>query len=183
MRLKLHHTAYISRRIARDLATCEFVEIRKDKDSIAAQVERILDEDIENELDLDEKVAGILEGHEENIEFYNVDYRQLFWMTKKRLANEHGVILNHEDRFSDIAHKLLDFLWEEDYIHYTVSDNQVKNIIFHSIDDFIKGYEEADSAVFEKIKNYKRKLIQGTEEYDLIYQRLYEEELIRRGLM
>ena len=26
-----------------------------------------------------------------------------FWMTKKRLANDFGVILNNEDRFSDIA--------------------------------------------------------------------------------
>jgi hypothetical protein len=104
-------------------------------------------------------------------------------MAKKRMANEAGVILNNEDRFSDIAHKILDYLWEEDFIHYTVSDNQVKNVIFASIDEFLKGFEEADDAVFKKIKNYKRKLIPGTEEYDLVYQRLYEEELIKRGLM
>jgi hypothetical protein len=104
-------------------------------------------------------------------------------MTKKRLANDFGVILNNEDRFSDIAHKILDYLWEEDYVHFTVSDNQVKNLIFNAIETFLKGYEEADEVVFEKIKNYKRKLIPGTEEYDLVYQRLYEEELIRKGLM
>lgn len=99
------------------------------------------------------------------------------------MANEFGVILNNEDRFSDIAHKMLDYLWEEDYIHYTCSDNQVKNVIFTSIDEFLKGFEESDSAVLEKIKHYKRKLIPGTEEYDIVYNRLYEEELIKRGLM
>ena len=97
------------------------------------------------------------------------DYKQLFWLTKKRLANDFGVILNNEDRFSDIAHKILDYLWEEDYIHYTCSDNQVKNVIFASIDQFLKGFEQADDAVFEKIKHYKRKLIPGTEEYDIVY--------------
>lgn len=183
MKMKLHHTPYISRRIAKDLVNCPFVEIRKDKDSIAQEVERILDADIERELDLDEKVDEVLQQQEDNIEFYNADYRQLFWMAKKRMANEAGVILNSEDRFSDIAHQILDYLWEEDFIHYTVSDNQVKNVIFASIDEFIKGFELADDAVFKKIKNYKRKLIPGTEEYDLIYQRLYEEELIKRGLM
>lgn len=183
MKMKLHHTPYISRRISRDLVMCPFVEIRKTKESIAKEVERIIDEDIERELDLDEKVNALLETEEDNIEFYNADYRQLFWMAKKRMANEAGVILNNEDRFSDIAHKILDYLWEEDFIHYTVSDNQVKNIIFASIDEFIKGFEEADDKVFEKIKNYKRKLIPGTEEYDMVYQRLYEEELTRKGLI
>ncbi len=183
MKMKLHHTPYISRRITRDLVNCSFVEVRKTKENIAKEVERILDEDIERELDLDEKVDAILQQQEDSIEFYNADYRQLFWMAKKRMANEAGVILNNEDRFSDIAHKILDYLWEEDFIHYTVSDNQVKNVIFASIDEFIKGFGEADEAAYKKIKTYKRKLIPGTEEYDLIYQRLYEEELLKRGLM
>lgn len=99
------------------------------------------------------------------------------------MANDFGVILNNEDRFSDIAHKILDYLWEEDYIHYTCSDNQVKNVIFSSIDEFLKGFEDADNEVMEKIKHYKRRLIPGTEEYDIVYHRLYEEELIKRGLM
>lgn len=83
MRMKLHHTPYIARRVSRDLVTCEFVEIRKTKDEITDEIEKILDIDIENEHDLDEKVGEILESQEENIEFYNADYRQLFWLTKK----------------------------------------------------------------------------------------------------
>lgn len=183
MRMKLNHTKYISRRIARDLSTCEFVENRKTKDEIANEIDRILIADLNKEHDLDEKVADMLDEQEEEIEFLHADYRQLFWMTKKRLANEFNVILNNEDRFTDIAHQILDYLWEEDFIHYIVSDNKVKNIIFASIDDFLKGFEEADGEVYEKIKNYKRKLIPGTDDYAIIYERLYEEELIKRGLI
>ena len=183
MRMKLHHTPYVSRRITRDLISCDFVEVRKDKNSIEAEVERILDADLEKEFGLDEKVQEILEAQEEEIEYLNADRRQLFWMTKKRLANDFGVILNNEDRFSDIAHKILDYLWEEDFIHYTCSDNQIKNVIFASLDDFIKGFEKADHEVMAKLKNYKRKLIPGTEDYDLVYHRLYEEELTKRGLI
>jgi hypothetical protein len=183
MRMKLHHTPYVSRRITRDLISCDFVEVRKDKNSIEAEVERILDADLEKEFSLDEKVQEILEAQEEEIEYLNADRRQLFWMTKKRLANDFGVILNNEDRFSDIAHKILDYLWEEDFIHYTCSDNQIKNVIFASLDDFIKGFEKADHEVMAKLKNYKRKLIPGTDDYDLVYHRLYEEELTKRGLI
>jgi uncharacterized protein len=183
MKMKLHHTPYVSRRITRDLASCDFVEIRKEKHSIEEQIERILDADIEKEFGLDEKVEEILDTQEEEIEFLNADRRQLFWMTKKRMANDYGVILNNEDRFSDIAHQILDYLWEEDYIHYTCSDNQIKNVIFASLDDFIKGFDKADAEVLGKLRNYKRKLIPGTEDYDLVYHRLYEEELTKRGLI
>lgn len=183
MKLKLHQTPYVARRITRDLINCDFIEVRKEKNSIEMEVEKILDEDIEKEQALNEKVQDILEEQEEEIEYLNADRRQLFWMTKKRLANDFGVILNNEDRFSDIAHKILDYLWEEDYIHFKCSDNQVKNVIFASLDDFIKGFEKADSEVLAKLKNYKRKLIPGTEDYDLVYHRLYEEELIKRGLI
>ena len=99
------------------------------------------------------------------------------------MANEFGVNLNFEDRFSNIAHLIMDYLYEEDFIHFTVNDNQVKNIISNSIDGFMKGYDEADTLAYEKIKTYKRKLIPGTEDYDAVFNRLYEEELIRKGLI
>ncbi len=183
MKLKKQHTPYISRKITKDIVNADFIEVRKEKNSIAAECERILNEDIQKEIDLDEAVNEILEKQEEEIEFYKADYRQLFWMTKKRMANEFGVNLNFEDRFSNIAHTIMDFLYEEDFIHFTVNDNQVKNLIANSIGDFIKGYDEADSAAYEKIKSYKRKLIPGTEDYDIVFNRLYEEELMKKGLI
>ena len=183
MKLKKKHAGYISRKITKDLINCTFIEIRKDSASITVEVENIIMADIKNEAVLDEHVSNLLENQEEDIEFYHADYRQLFWMTKKRLANEFGVIVNFEDRFSDISHKIMDFLYEEDLIHFEVSDNQVKNLIFNSIDSFMKGFYEADSLAYEKIKNYKRKLIPGTEDYDIIFNRLYEEELIKKGLI
>ena len=53
-------------------------------------------------------------------------------MTKKEWQMIMVLFLNNEDRFSDIAHQILDYLWEEDFIHYTCSDNQIKNVIFAS---------------------------------------------------
>jgi len=182
MRLKKQHSSYIARKVATDLAKSELVEIRKDRQSIIAEIERILLEDIQNELELDEEVREILEEYEEDIEFYNADYREMFKLTKKKLAPEYEVILNLEERISNLSHKIMDFLYEEDFIHFEVNDIKIKNIIHNSIMDFLHGFEEADSATIEKIKNYKRRLIPGTEEYDLVYARIYEGELKKRGL-
>ena len=183
MKLKKQHSSYIARKITKDLINTDFIEVRKEKSSITKVCEDILNEDIQKEIELDIAVDELLEDQESEIEFYKADYRQLFWMTKKRMANEFGVNLNFEDRFSNIAHLIMDFLYEEDFIHFEVNDNQVKNIISTSISDFIKGYDEADTLAYEKIKTYKRKLIPGTEDYDIIFNRLYEEELIKKGLI
>ena len=183
MKLKKQHSPYISRKITKDIVNSSFIELRKEKAMIAAECERILNEDIQKEIELDDAVDDLLEKQEDEIEFYKADYRQLFWMTKKRMANDFGVNSNFEDRFSNIAHLIMDYLYEEDFIHFIVNDNQVKNLIAESINSFIKGYDEADTLAYEKIKTYKRKLIPGTEDYDLVFNRLYEEELIKKGLI
>ena len=183
MKLKKQHSPYISRKITKDIVNSSFIEVRKEKSFITLECERILNEDIQKEIELDDAVDELLEKQEDDIEFYKADYRQLFWMTKKRMANDFGVNLNFEDRFSNIAHLIMDYLYEEDFIHFIVNDNQVKNLISESISNFIKGYDEADSLAYEKIKTYKRKLIPGTEDYNLVFNRLYEEELIKKGLI
>jgi len=183
MKLKKQHSPYIARKITKDIVNSEFIEVRKEKSMITEQCERILNDDIQKEIELDDAVNELLDNQEDEIEFYKADYRQLFWMTKKRMANEFGVNLNFEDRFSNIAHNIMDYLYEEDFIHFTVNDNQVKNVIANSINDFIKGYDEADTLAYEKIKTYKRKLIPGTEDYEIVFNRLYEEELIKKGLI
>ena len=93
------------------------------------------------------------------------------------------MILTHEDRFSDMAHKILETTWKSSLIDYNVSENRVKNVIYGSIDEYLKIYEKIEDEVLEKIDNYKRKLIPGTEEYDLVFERLYQDELRKRGML
>jgi len=36
--------------------------------------------------------------------------------------------------------------------------------------------------VYDKIKSYKRRLIPGTDEYEILYEKLYKDEIARRGM-
>ena len=91
--------------------------------------------------------------------------------------------LNWEDRYIHLAHKILDELYEEDLIEYSTSETRVKNVIFKAIDGYVKIYNEIENIVNEKISNYKRKIVFGSEEYDLIFDRLYQEELKKKGFL
>lgn len=182
MRIKLPHTPYIAHKIAIDLLNCGFVKLNSGVEPVAKMVVEILNADVQKERALDERANELLAKNEDEMETMQIDRKNMFWLIKRKLAGDFGVILSHEDRFSDVAHKILEAIWKSSLIEYNVSENRVKNVIYNSIDDYLKIYEKIEDEVIEKIEGYKRKLIPGTEEYDIVFERLYEDELRKRGM-
>ncbi len=182
MKISLKTIPHIANKISIDLNKSGVVTMTKGLEPVASEAEKVLIENVNQELALEEKVNEICDANEEEIEFNLVDERQLFFMIKKKLAPEFGVILNYEERYSDVAHKILDELYEEDLIHFDVTENRIKNIIYNSITSFIAEASELDDAVMDKIRTYKKRYIPGTDEFDILYEKLYHEELAKRGM-
>lgn len=182
MKISLKAIPHISSRVAIDLNKSGVVTMTKGLEAVAHEAQKILIANVKKEMALEEKAAEICDENEEEIEFQLVDERQLFFMIKKKLAPEFGVILNYEERYSDISHKILDELYEEDLIHFEVTENRIKNIIYGAITSFIADASELDDAVMEKIRSYKKRYIPGTDEFDILYEKIYREELIKRGM-
>ena len=139
--------------------------------------------DINKERALEERVKELLEQNENEIDFMQVDRKSMFWLIKKKLAKDFGVMLAYDDRYSSLSHEILQRLWKENLIDYSVSENRVKNLIYSAIESYLKQYESIEDIVADRLDNYKKKLIPGTDEYDLIFERLYEEELSKRGMI
>jgi hypothetical protein len=182
MKISLKTIPHIANKIAIDLNKSGVVTMTKGLEPIAKEAQKILENDIKQEMALEEKTHQICEANEEQIEFNLVDERQLFFMIKKKLAPEFGIILNYEERYSDLSHKILDELYEEDLIHFDVTENRIKNIIYNAIASFISEASVLDNLIMEKIKTYKKRYIPGTDEFDILYEKLYKEELTRRGM-
>jgi len=182
MKITKNHIPHISSRIAIQLNKSDFITMTKGLEAVAAEAEKVLLEEVHKEEVLEEKVNSIVEDNEDAIDDYLADERQLFFMIKKKLAPQYDVMLNYEERFSNVAHKILDELYEEDLIHFDVSENRIKNIIYDAITSFIADNSEIESAVIDKIHSYKRQIIPGTEDYEIMFEKLYKEELLKRGL-
>ena len=182
MRLKPQQTGYVASKIGIDLANAPFITMPKGKEAVVEAAKKIIDANLELEHALDEKVTKILDENYDEIEIQQVKERELFFMIKKKLAPEFDVILNYEERFSDISHKILDELYEEDLIHFDVTENRIKNIIYNAITGFMSDASEIEDAVMDKIRTYKKRYIPGTDEFDILYEKLYHEELTKRGL-
>ncbi len=182
MKVTLAHVPHISNKIAIDLNKSGLVMMTSGLEAVAKEAEKLLIESVKQEVSLEERVNEIIDDNEEEIDFYLADERQLFWMIKKKLAAEYGVILSYEERFSDLAHKILDMLYEEDLINYDVSENRIKNIIYDAMTSFISDNSDIEQAVIDKMQTYKRKFIPGTDEYEILYEKLYLEELQKKGM-
>lgn len=183
MRIRLPHAPYIANKIAIDLFNCGFVTMLKGIDPVIKVAEELIVTDIKKETALEERVTEILEQNEDEMEFQRVDRRSMFWLIKKKLAGEYGVILSYEDRYNELAHQILETCWKNNLMEYSVSENRVKNVIYTAIEHYLESFQGIEDVVAEKISHYKRKLVPGSEEYDLIFEKLYEEELRAKGML
>ncbi|WP_027327346.1 DUF507 family protein [Helicobacter pametensis] len=183
MKIKLQQAPYVANKIALDIFNSTFIDEKASIEHLQKTIFAILEEDIKAEIIIDEKVRSLLEENLEEIEFMRADERQLFWMIKKQVAQESGFPLNWDDRYSNLSHQILHALTKGGLISYSLSDNVIKNLIFKAIDSYVKLYEEIEDIVIEKLKNYKRKLVAGSDEYELIFSKLYEEELKKKGYL
>jgi len=182
MKISLKTIPHISNKIAINLNLSGAVTMTKGLEAVAHEAEKILIDNVKKEMALEEKAHEICDANEEEIDFMLADERQLFFMIKKKLAPEYDVILNYEDRFSDISHKILDELYEEDLIHFDVTENRIKNIIYNSITSFLADSSEIEDLVMDKIRSYKKRYIPGTDEFEILHEKIYREELNKRGM-
>jgi len=182
MKISLKTIPHISNKIAINLNLSGAVTMTKGLEAVAHEAEKILIDNVKKEMALEEKAHEICDANEEEIDFMLADERQLFFMIKKKLAPEYDVILNYEDRFSDISHKILDELYEEDLIHFDVTENRIKNIIYNAITSFLADSSEIEDLVMDKIRYYKKRYIHGTDEFEILHEKIYREELNKRGM-
>lgn len=183
MRLKLQHAPYIANKISIDLANSQYITMSVPIENITQSTLKCLQKEIQKELDIDEKVRNILEERSDEIEDFGMDERELFRMCKRQVAQEQNFYLSWDDRCSDISHTILGELVKQKEIAFSVSEIIVKNIIYKAINDYSRIYEKAEEGAHEKLKKYKRKIAYGTEEYEIVFSKLYEEELRKRGLL
>jgi len=183
MRLKPQQTGYVATKVGIDLANAPFITMSKGRDAVVEAVKKIIDINLKKEAALDEKVKDIIDENYDEIEFQHADERQLFFMIKKKMAAEYGVIMNYDDRYNDLAHTILDELYENYLIEYDVNENKIKNVIFKAFKSFANAYDEIDDLVYDKIRNMKKEVIPGTQDYELLYERFYQEELSKRGML
>lgn len=80
-----------------------------------------------------------------------------------------------EDRISNMAHEIMERLWRDDLADI-VDESRALARIKQSLTAFFSVAEEIDAAVRDKLRNRAP----GSRDWDILYQKFYQEETARR---
>jgi hypothetical protein len=75
-----------------------------------------------------------------------------------------------------LSHLILDYINDDDAIEYFVETQELRQEIQRLIESEMKADEAIDALVRRKIESQKRPIIEGSDEWDVLYRKYYEEE-------
>ena len=78
-----------------------------------------------------------------------------------------------------LSHLVLDYLKEDDGVEYFADPQEIRQEIVKLISDELQSDEAIDAIVRRKIETQKRPIIEGSDEWEVLYRKYYEEEVAR----
>jgi hypothetical protein len=83
-------------------------------------------------------------------------------------------------KINHLANLVMDYLRSEQGVEFFQEDSDIRLEIARVIQDELKDDEVIDTAVRYKIESQARDIPEGSEEWDILYRRYYDEEMSKR---
>jgi len=78
-----------------------------------------------------------------------------------------------------LSHLILGYLDRDDEVEYFDEPQRIRQTIVKLITDEMKADEAIDALVRRKIESQKKVIVEGSDEWEVLYRKYYEEELSR----
>jgi hypothetical protein len=78
-----------------------------------------------------------------------------------------------------LSHLILDRLNHDEDVEFFMEPQQLRQEIVRLISEEMKADEAIDALVRRKIESQKRTIVEGSDEWDVLYRKYYEEEVAR----
>jgi hypothetical protein len=85
-----------------------------------------------------------------------------------------------EDRQSHWAHIITDGLWKDDLLDFS-DDDVALRAAKKALVEYVRQQGDLDLTVRKKIQSLKKQVYEGSSEWDILYGKYFQEELVRRG--
>jgi hypothetical protein len=81
-----------------------------------------------------------------------------------------------------LSHKMMDVLVASDDVEFIEDRDTIRQKIVTLLTDTLREEEKADAEVRKKITSQKKEILEGSEEWDVLYRKYYIEEMRRMGV-
>ncbi len=182
MKLPAKLVERIANKVSEDLIESHYVEPENPQE-FRQKVLDIIMEAIKEEKELEENAQKLVESHMHLIESEDIRYRTAVLKVKEKLAEERNIHLDPEERMNQIAHKIKKYIETDPSIEIFEHPNKIRKKIFEILKQIVREEKEIDKEVRRRIKSYSKKILEGTPEWRILYNRIYEDALKKRGLL
>lgn len=84
------------------------------------------------------------------------------------------------EKINHLSHLIINAFFEDENIEIIKAKNDVRLEIVRVITEELMLEDEIDQQVRERLSTYKRKIIEGSQEWEILYQKTYEEEMNKK---
>jgi hypothetical protein len=85
-----------------------------------------------------------------------------------------------EDRISHLSHLILDMLMQDRTVDALQPEEKLLREIKRTVADELRFDDEADAAARQTIQSLSRRVPEGSREWEVLYRKYRDEELLRR---
>ena len=86
------------------------------------------------------------------------------------------------DKSNKVAHVVSDALAEMPEVDFVEDRNTIRLEVRKILEDLLNQEEKIDQAARHKIENQKRTILEGSQEWDILYREYYNEEVKKLGI-
>ena len=86
------------------------------------------------------------------------------------------------DKVNKVAHVVTDALAEMDELDFVEDRNTIRLEVRKILEEVLNHEEKIDQAARHKIENQKRTILEGSQEWDILYRKYYNEEVKKLGM-
>jgi len=81
-----------------------------------------------------------------------------------------------------LSHVIIKSLVEDDNVEFIEDRDTIRQKIVDYLQSLLREEEQVDAEVRKKIASQKKEIVEGSEEWDLLYRRYYAEQLKKKGV-
>jgi hypothetical protein len=86
------------------------------------------------------------------------------------------------DKVNKLAHAVTDALAEMDEVEFLEDRNSIRLKTREVLEELLKREAAIDAAARQKIETQKRTILEGSQEWDILYRKYYNEEVKKLGI-
>ena len=86
------------------------------------------------------------------------------------------------DKINKVAHLVTDALAENEAVEFVEDRNTIRLEVRKVLEELLNREERIDQLARQKIESQKRTILEGSQEWDILYRKYYNEEVKKLGM-